>query len=357
MTSQDIVNLRLSNLQVTNTKFTKPEEIVSCLGAVQSQDFSAAKWALGLRLPDTMDQQIEEAFNQGKILRTHIMRPTWHFIAPQDIRWILDLTSPRLHTFNGYYYRRSGLSKEIFKKSNQVITKALQGGKALSKTKLNETLQKAKIPTQDLGLTFIMLQAEIESLICSGPRIGKQFSYMLLEERAPKARRLSRDEALAELTRRFFLSHGPATIADFSWWSGLTVADIKKGLEMNGKQLLKETVNDQVYWFSNSSLPPPNSKLSAHLLPFYDEYVVAYKNRSAIFDPKYAQKVNNRGGILNPTIVINGQVVGTWKRTLKKDLVVITLTPFWDLTKAEVEAIEKAVEKYGQFLGMKVKII
>jgi hypothetical protein len=256
MTNQDLASLRLANQQISHRKFSSPEALVSYFGAMQSQDFAAAKWAVGLRIPGSTDTGIEEAFNTGKILRTHIMRPTWHFVSPEDIRWILELTSPRLHAFNGYYYRKSGFTKEIFQKSNQVITKALQGGKKLIRTELKKLLDAAKIPTQDVGLSYALMQAEIDGLICSGPRIGKQFSYMLLEERVTKTKKLSNDESLAKLTLKYFTSHGPATIADFSWWSGLTQSEIKKGLELNKPHLEKIEIEKKTYWFAPETLAP-----------------------------------------------------------------------------------------------------
>src|SRR5437868_6416583 len=167
----DLPQQRLQNQHLNSNNFKDPAEVVAWFGAVQSQDFAAAKWALGMRMSKATDEAIEKAFNEGKIIRTHIMRPTWHFVSPKDIRWILKLTSPRVQAFNGYYYRKSGFDKTIFKKSNEVIRKALQGGKALTRNELNVELTKAKIPTENLGLTFTMMQAELEGIICSGPRV------------------------------------------------------------------------------------------------------------------------------------------------------------------------------------------
>src|SRR5215469_1273386 len=256
----DIAQTRLSNQQLSTQKFSKPEEVVSWFGAMQSQDFAAAKWAIAQRSKNQTDASIEKAFNEGKILRTHIMRPTWHFVTPSDIRWILALTSPRVYRFNGYYYRQTGLDKSIFEKSNLVIQKALTGGKQLTRSELNEYLVAAKIPTENLGLSYTIMQAELDGIICSGPRKGKQFTYMLLDERVPQTKTFSNNEAIAQLTKRFFQSHGPALAADFSWWSGLTLTDAKKGVALLGSQIQKsERDGKTYYYFEIASKPEPDT--------------------------------------------------------------------------------------------------
>ncbi len=356
MNKLDIANLRFRNQGIVDASFTNPADVVSWFGAVQAQDFAAAKWALGLRMSRATDAGIEEAFNRGEILRTHIMRPTWHFVAPQDIRWLLALTSPRVQAFNGSYYRKSGLDKTIFERSNKIIVKALQGGKQLTRSELDIVLRQAGIPTEKMGLSYTVMQAELDGIICSGPRRGKQFTYVLLEERIPRYKILERDEALSELIKRYFTSHCPAQIQDFVWWSGLTASDAKRGLEMNKDRLEKAVVEGQTYWFHPSRDTAKARASAAYLLPFYDEYVVSYKDRSSIFDAKYARLVNNRGGILHPTIVIDGQVIGTWKRTIGKDTVTILLQPFVRLTVRQKEGIAGAAKQYGEFLGMSVTI-
>lgn len=185
------------------------------MGAVQSQDFAAAKWAIGLRLPESKDTEIERVFNDGEILRTHVLRPTWHFVAPEDIRWMLALTAPRVNQCISYYYRKLELDAAVFKKSNEIIIKALEGGSQLTRAKLMLKLEQAGILTNDLRSNHLMIRAELDAVVCSGARKGKQFTYALLEERVPPAKTLSRDEALAELSARYFTSHGAATLQDF----------------------------------------------------------------------------------------------------------------------------------------------
>ncbi len=358
MTNLDIAHQRLHNQLITQRTFEKPGDVVEWLGAVQAQDYAAAKWAIGLRLQGTTDDDIEQAFTRGTILRTHLMRPTWHFVSPADIRWILALTAPRVNAVNAYYYRKLALDDAVFMHSNAVLAKALQGGKQFTRPELVSVLQQAGIATDDLQrFTYIMMRAELDGIVCSGARRGKQFTYALLDERAPQARTLDRDEALAQFARRYFTSHGPATLQDFVWWSGLTVADARAGLEMVTSQLMHEVVDDQTYWFSMSTPPAKDLSPTACLLPNFDEYIVGYTDRSAVFDASHTNKLDPRGNTLfNHTIVMDGRIVGTWKRTIKKDAVIITPSLFTPLSDAETRAFAASANHYGAFLDMPVNL-
>jgi hypothetical protein len=352
MTSLDIVQQRLHNQMITRQIFKKPGDVVQWMGVVQAQDYGAAKWALGLRLQNVTDEDIELAFSEGTILRTHVMRPTWHFVSPADIRWLLALTAPRVLAASGYWYRKLELDDEFFRHSNEILVKALQGGKQLMRTELAVSLQEAGIETEDMQrLVYILMRAELDGVICSGARRGQQFTYALLDERVPPFRVLDREEALAELAKRYFISHGPATLQDFAWWSGLTIMDARAGLEMVKPQLVQERVNEMVYWFAASSLQDVSQE--TYLLPNYDEYIVGYTDRSAVFDGElHREKLDARGNILfNHTIVMDGRVVGTWKRTLKKAEVLLDATIFAAMGMVEKNKLEGAVKRYGEFVG------
>src|SRR6266702_1097930 len=357
-THPNIAHQRLHNQFITQQTFEKAGDVVEWLGAVQAQDYAAAKWALGLRMQNSTDDMIEQAFTDGTILRTHVMRPTWHFVLPVDIRWMLALTAPRVKAAIAYYDRTLGLDDTVFTQSNAVLAKALQGGKQLTRAELVSVLQQAGIATDHLQLIgHIIMRAELDGIICSGARRGKQFTYALLDDRAPQARTLDRDEALYELAGRYFTSHGPATLQDFVWWSGLTVADARTGLEMVTSQLMYEVIDGQTYWFTSSTLPANDLSQTVYLLPNYDEYIVGYTDRSAIFDASHAQHLDARGNVLfQHTIVLNGLVVGTWKRILKKDEVMLTPSLFTPLTKDETHALAASAERYGEFLNMPVNV-
>lgn len=357
MKNFDLTRLRLHNQRLSITTFKNPADAVGWLGAVQSQDYAGAKWALGQRVQNATDASIEQAFNEGSILRTHVMRPTWHFVRPDDIRWMLELTAPRINALCATYYRKLELDAATFKRSNALLTKNLRGGKQLTRAELTSLLQKQDIATTDLlRFTYLIVRAELDGIVCSGARRGKQFTYALLDERAPQPPTLERDAALAELAKRYFFSHGPATLKDFVWWSGLTTADANKGLDAIRSKLISQVENGQTYWFAEitpAKVPSP----TVHLLPDYDEYTVGYTDRSAIFDPANMQKLDSRGSELAQyMIVIDGLIAGTWKRTLKKSEVVIELVFFRDITKAEEQAIADAAERYGKFLGLPIRL-
>ena len=301
-----------------------------------------------------MDAAIEEAFARGEILRTHVMRPTWHFVTPEDIRWMLDLTAPRIKTAMAHMDRQLGLDKSILKKSIAALRKALQGNQRLTRAELAPILEKAGVSTDGYRMGQLMGHAELDQIICSGGRKGKQFTYALLEARAPQSKSLERDDALAELAKRYFRSHGPATLQDFVWWSGLTVNDARKGIEFVKSQLACETIADQSYWFVDAPAAR-NPFAGAHLLPNYDEYTVGYTDRISIFDTVHTDQLDSRGNfIFQHVIILDGLVVGTWKRTIKKKEVLMELSSFMTLTDAQNQAILTAAQNYGKFLELPV---
>ena len=335
---RDVVSQRLDNQKLSSSEFKKPADVVRWLGAVQAQDFNGAKWALALRMRAATDAAVEEAYNEGQILRTHLMRPTWHFVVPEDIRWLLQLTGPRVNVRCGPNYRKLELDNATFKRSNKTLTKALQGGKHLTRSALKNVLNHSGIAADDtVRMAHILVRAELDGVVCSGPRIGKQFTYALLEERTPATSSLTRDEALAKLTQRYFTSHGPATLQDFVWWSGLTVADARHGIELVDRHLRKQLIDEKAY-LSPQAMKTQKPKHSAHLLPAYDEYTVAYKDRQTIFA---------RNDLLGPIVIVEGRVVGTWKRTNDK----VALNVPANLKEPERLAITKATDRYAIFLN------
>ncbi len=356
MTSLEIVRRRLRNQHITEATFKKPQDVVQWLGAVQAQDYPGAKWAVAQRAQGVTDGALDRALAEGTILRTHVMRPTWHFVAPADIRWMLNLTAPRVHAVNAYYYRKLELDDATFRRSNAALTKALQGGNQLTREELRGVLRQTGVATDgELRMSYIMMRAELDGIACSGARRGKQFTYMLLDERAPQARTFDRDEALAELSKRYFTSRGPATVKDFVWWSGLTTADAKAGIEMVRSQFNCEIVDDQTYWFPDNAPTASNASPIAYLLSTYDEYLIGYKDRSAYIAAEHAEKIVS-GDTYTSTIVLNGRVVGVWKRTIKKGTVVIETIFFTTLKKAEKQSVAVAAQQYGAFLGMPVEL-
>ena len=346
-----IINDRLRNQRLTGTPLASAADVVSWLGAVQAQEYGDAKWSLALRARHTSDEDIERAFTSGTILRTHVLRPTWHFVSPADIRWMLALTGPRISRAMGTYHRRFELDATVFRKSEKAIAGALRGGAQLTRQELKTALQRAGVNTEGVQrLAFLTIQAETDAVMCSGGRRGNQFTYALLDDRVPAARTLSRDAALAELTRRYFTSHGPAQLHDFTWWSGLTVADARAGLEMTGRELTSETIDGRTYW-SGKTVRALGRPQPAHLLGLYDEYLIAYKDRSAAFDHSRW----TRGRALDPfsaPVIAGGRAVGGWKKKAAGSRVVVTVTPFGPLGRSETRAVEGAAGRYAAFLGL-----
>lgn len=358
MMTLEITAERLHNQRLSQTNFTTPNEVVQWLGAVQAQDYAGAKWALAQRMTGATDALLDQAFADGSILRTHLLRPTWHFVTPKDIRWLLKLTAPRVHAVSAYMVRQSRLDKAIFKKSNATLEKALRGGKQLTRTELAASLDQAGILADGFRLSYLMMYAELEGLICSGARRGKQFTYALLEERVPAVKALKRDEALAELISCYFRTRGPATLQDFTMWSGLTMTDAKNGIEMVKSQFMTEMLNGRVYWFPDSVPPKKVKSPTAYLLPNYDEYFIGFKDRSAIGE--VAQKAGIQGNdpaLIAHIIILDGQIVGGWKRTLKKDEVLVEASLITKLGKSEQQAVAVAAERFGRFLELPVSLM
>jgi hypothetical protein len=349
--------LRLANQRLSGGRFTKPENVVSWLGGVQAQEYGDTKWALGLRMQRATDARIERAFSEGRILRTHVMRPTWHFVAPEDIRWMLALTGPRVSARMAPYNRRLELDAAIFRRSEREIVRALRGGAQLTRQELKTVLQRAGVQVDGTQrLAHVVMQAELDGVICSGPRRGTRSTYMLLDERVPASRTRSRDDALAELARRYFRSHGPASLQDFVWWSGLTAADARAGLAMVERELVRDIVEGRIYWFTSSSRAA-GARRPAYLLPLYDEYLIAYKDRSAAVDPSRWRPAWSRDrDPFSAPIVVNDYVVGGWRRIVKQEKVVVVATPFAPLNKGDRSAVADAARAYSTFLGVELEL-
>ena len=348
---------RLRNQHLLEPRFTTPGDEVRWLVAVQAQDYGAAKWALGLRLNGAVDADIERAFDEGTILRTHVLRPTWHFVAPGDIRWLLQLTAPRVNGKSGTVYRAMGLDDKTFARSRRIIEKALRRGEARTREELGTALAIAGIEARNgIRLACLMMRAELDGAICSGPRRGRQFTYMLLEARVPPAPSRTREEALGELARRYFAGHGPATVRDLAKWSGLTVADARRGAESVRTAVAHEIWKGQTYWGISPARGIRLQKPVAHLLSIYDEYLIGYHHASPVCDAPCAKRLKQLGNALTYTVLVDGRIVGTWRRSSGRQEVEIQTKMFRRLTPAERRALAAVAERYGTFTGLRAVI-
>lgn len=355
MTSSMIAHLRLHNQRIAGTGFATPAEAVRWLGAVQGQDYPGVLWALGLRTQDATEKTIEQALADRTIVRTWPLRGTIHVVAAEDVHWMLGLLAPRvLASHVRRLEQRFGLDETALARCRDLLVAALQGGKQLSRDAVYRVLEAAHVATANQRGIHILWHLALQGLLCFGARQGKQHSFVLLDEWIPRVTEVPREQALAELARRYFTGHGPATVADFAWWSGLTTTNARAGLELARPHLASEVFDGQTYWLSPSLVAASEASPKAYLLPVYDEFMVAYRDRSAALDPSYAKLAHTGNGIFRPVIVIDGQIAGTWNRTQSKRGLVLKPYPFAALSDAGRHAFSLAADRYGLFRGLPV---
>jgi hypothetical protein len=342
---------RLVNQRIVQSTLERPGQVVSWLGAVQAQDYLGSLWAIGLRMSNATEGDVEQAIADRAIIRTWPLRGTIHFVAAEDVRWMLQLVTPRVVARSARRFRELELDEATFGRAGELLVGALQGGKRLSRSAVYVVLDRAGISTEGQRGIHILWRLAQDGVICFAAREGKQQTFALLEDWAPEAKALEHHEALAELARRYFVSHGPATLQDFAWWSSLPASEARAGLEMAKSGLSHEVIEGLTYWLSPPAAAASHTGHTACLLPPFDEYIVSYKDRRAVLDSAHATKVAY-GGMLAPTVVVDGKIVGTWKRVFQRDAVVVTPSYFSELGETEARAVAAAAERYGRFLNM-----
>ena len=356
MTHRYIAKFRMLAQQIANPELKTAPEMVAYFGAIQGQEYAQTRWSLGLRMPHLTDADIEKDLNEGRILRTHILRPTWHFVAPEDIRWMLMLTGPRVEAINAYMYRKMELDNTTFNQCNTIMQRALEGGKQMTREALSQEFLKNNIRADGTRLVCIMMKAELEGLICSGARQGNQFTYALLEERVSPVSKKERDEALAELSQRYFISHGPATAKDFSTWCGLSLTDCKKGIEMVKTHLAEEKIESETYYFSPKLNLDTATFGQLQLLPIYDEMIMGYKNREALMQYRNAVQPGKRLRYDN-TLLFDGQVIGSWRRKIKPKVIDLEYEFLEQPDKKQESEFEKALLRFEKFYELPINTI
>ncbi|MGE0359795.1 MAG: winged helix DNA-binding domain-containing protein [Vicinamibacterales bacterium] len=338
---------RLRNQRLDRTPFRRPDEVVQWLGAVQAQDYTGATWAIALRARSLTAAAIDRAFDDGRILRTHVLRPTWHFVTPADLRWMLALTGPRVRRVLASYDRTLEIDARLLGRARRIVERALEGGRHQTREALAGALRtEGRIEAKGQRLAHIVMHLEQAAVICSGPRLGRQFTYALVGERVPPAPLPSRDDALAELARRYFQSHGPATVHDFAWWSGLTVADARRGAATVDAGLRLEA-------------PPAAERVGgAHfLLPNYDEYLIAYRHRGAVLDPRRSRNFGVFTSAEYPhQVVLDGRIAGSWQRTIGTREATVRLKLFARPSREHRTALAGQAARYGRVLGVPCRL-
>jgi hypothetical protein len=357
MNLKDIAALRLQSQQLAGTSYKKPDELVQWMGAMQAQDYNMSKWAIGIRVPGSTDDAIEKAINVGKIIRTHVLRPTWHLVSSQDLPWMLQLTAPHIKAIAKSRDKNLELTEKIYAKSNTIIANALTGNNHLTREELMHELSRHKITADGIRASHLMMRAELEGIVCSGKIKGKVHTYALLDERVPQHKIFTRDEALAKLALTYFSSHAPATLKDFSWWSGLSLTDSRKGLDAIKSKLAEEKIGDERYWLPNAFDLSANKKTSAHFLPAFDEFIISYKDRTASLALAHQPTAFTSNGIFKPVLLVDGNAIGIWNRTIKKEVLTIETHFFKTPAKSARLLLEKEAITYGLFLNKKVQVV
>lgn len=341
---------RLYNQQIIDSRCRSVVEVVSWMGAMQAQDYPGALWAIGLRLPRSTQTDVEQAIARREIIRTWPMRGTLHFVAAADIKWTTELLNYRMVGKINARDQALELTEKVYQRSRDIFTTALQGDKQLRRDEMLQLLEKNSIRTNGQRGYHILCRLAQEGLICFGSHDGKQPTFALLSDWAPTAKSLSRAESLAAIAQKFFQSHGPATVADFARWTGLNLTDARFGLEAIKGSLVSEKVDGVGYYLPEAT--EVDNQNIAQLLPGFDEYMLGYKDRSAALVELHAHKiVPGNNGMFLPTIIINGQVVGLWKKTVTTKTVKINLIPFEKLSSTDHKLIQAAAKQYAHFIG------
>ena len=355
MNLRDVAKFRLLNHHIAYSVTKEPGEVVGSLGAMQAQDYQAALWGIGLRTKEVSFPEVESAILNRAIVRIWLLRGTLHFVAAPDVRWMLDLLGPHIIAGRAGRHRQLKLDETTFMRSEVLFVEALQNGQ-LTRDEMFKVLEKGGISPEGQRGYHILWRAALKGLICFGPQKGKEQTFALLNQYIPKGKSLQRCEALSELARRYFSSRGPALLEDFAWWSGLKLSDAKIALEKASTDLTSETIEGKRYWMPQST--PENGKelATAFLLPAFDEYILGYSDRTATLEKPHLKKAVSNNGIFYPTIIFNGKVVGTWKRTFKKGKIVIMLSPFKTLTPTQRSSIALTAKHYSRFMEMPVSI-
>ncbi len=355
MDDRAIARWRLHSLHLAGQSYSSAPEVVRGLLGVQAENHPQASWAVADRTTGMSEDDFARCFDAGEILRTHVLRTTWHFVTPDDIRWLLDLSAPRLLRIIQSHQNELGVDDAAMDRALGVITQVLAEGVHLTRKQLGERLAEAGLPLSGRALGLVVMQAELSGLICSGVRQGRDHTYALLEERAPGARRLDEEEALAEIALRYFTSHGPATELDLAYWATLSRTEVRTGLSAVADRLERFEHDGRIYWFGQE--PPASDALEprGHLLQLLDEYYRGYQDSRYVLD---ADGLLTKGR--EPQIgmaLVDGQMVAGMRRTVAKRSVRFDLHPLRRLRPEEITMLEEAAQRYGRFLGLPPRLV
>lgn len=356
---RDLGRLRLQSQLVSpaRTALQEPVDVVRWMTAMQAQDFAGAKWAVGLRLPGSTDAAIEAALAAGSIVRSWPLRGTLHFVAAEDLHWMLSLTRDRMIKRSATVFRNEGLTTAVLDRADSAARAATVGGRSVTRDELYEILAGSGVSPIGQGRYHALWFLCQIGTLCLGPPRGKSQTFVLLDEWVPEPRRLSREEAIGELALRYFRSHGPATVRDFSWWSSLTLTDARTGVRMAEPQLRRRE-HDGADYYDSPDLPDAPAASGVHLLPGFDEYLLGYTDRRAALAEEHSPLVfPGKNGMFLPTIVVDGAVAGIWKRTSTAKKVTFDLQPFTPLSAGDTASAHAAAAEYADFVGLEPSLV
>jgi hypothetical protein len=348
---ETIAALRLHNQGLLRSQFREPYALVRHMGAMQAQDFAMSRWAVGMRVPGLTDRDVLEALDSGKIIRTHMLRPTWHLVAAEDVRWMMALTAPAVHGQLSARHEALGLTAGMLKKSTRILQDALSGGRSATRSEIVGLHREAGIANTDNRLSHLLMRAEHECLICSGSVRGNETTYALMDDRVPRTTMPDTDTALQTLALRYFTSHGPATLADFTWWSGLNITRARRAVDLAKSGLRFLESDGQTYWMALDTGDPVEPHKGSMLIPAYDELIISYKDRSAVLDSARFARAVSSNGIFYPVILRNGKVAGLWKRAVIGRQVHIETEFYSGAHSRQGPVLEEAIGQYLNFLN------
>lgn len=351
---REIAAERLRNHRLEGDSLDGAANVARWLGALQAQEYAVARWSIGQRAAGLDEAAVDRALDMGSILRTHVLRDTWHIVAAEDIRWLLELTGPRILARNQTMHRREGLDERLLDQTDTILVETLVGGRQLTRSDVAQALARHGIEAERFRLAYILMHAELTGLICSGAMAGKQHTYALLKERAPQARSLDREAALAELARRYFTSRGPAMVEDLGRWASLTLGDARHAVALAGSALEARDLDGRTYYWSAQRHPAVSKAPRTHLIQGYDEYVMGYSASRDVIDLEGLASSLPIGArsMFTHAILVNGQVLGHWRRTLTAKSMTIEVQLARRFSDAETAALQDAVERYAAFVGL-----
>ena len=351
---------RLRNQRLEGEPYRGVEDVARGLVALQFQDYPVARWSVGQRAAGLTEAAVDAALAAGTVVRTHVLRETWHLVAAEDVRWLLALTAPRIRQRSATMHRKLGLDDALLARTDGLLADALAGGRQRTRPALAAMLADRGVHAEGPRLASVLMHAELGGLVCSGALQGRQHTYRLLEEHVPPAPARSRDEALGELCRRYFASHGPATVDDLTWWSSLTVADARRGLDVAGPALDSTALGGRIYWSAAPPAPtapvPVGDRPRAHLLQAYDEYVVAYRESRDVVGADALAPARGARRPVHP-LVLDGRLAARWRREVRAGSMTVELELARTLDDAEEAAVDAAAGRHGAFVGLPVAVV